>query len=248
MKKILFLGLLTFLVAAIWQLPLSYAKPYAEKYVRGLKLKGTNGTIWNGEAEQLITNNTNLGNVKWSVKPLNSLSSLSLKFDFDINGQDLTAKGLAGVTLNKTLIINNTQFELNANYLNTRQRIAKLAGEITGNIKHAEFNQKDLPLIDGVIDWKQAAVNSPIKLAQGDYHAIIKPKSGNLDIQLSSSDAPVELAGKITLNKEWIYKTDLNIKAIDPNLEPMMGLLGNKQTNGSVKLIKQGDLKPLIGK
>ncbi len=248
MKKILFLGLLAFLAAALWQLPLSYAKPYAEKYVRGLQLKGVSGTVWNGEAQQLIANNRNLENVKWNVKPLESLTSLSLKFDFDIKGRDLTANGLAGITPNKTLILNNTQFELSASYINKQQRLAKLSGDITGNIKYAELNQKDLPIIDGIIDWKEAAVSSPIKLAQGDYHAIITPDSGNLNIQLSSSDAPVELGGKITLNKEWMYKTDLNIKATDPNLAPMMGLLGKKQTNGAVNIKRQGDLKPFIGK
>jgi len=248
MKKILFLGFLAFLAAALWQLPLSYAKPYAEKYVHGLKLKGVSGTVWNGEAKQLIANNTNFEKVKWNVRPLESLTSLSLKFDFDIQGRDLTAKGLAGITPNKTLIIDNTQFDLNASYINKQQRFAKLSGDIKGNIKHAELNQQDLPIIDGVIDWKEAAVSSPIKLAQGDYHAIITPDSGNLNIQLSSSDAPVELGGKITLNKEWIYNTDLNIKAIDPNLAPMMGLLGEKQANGAVNVKKQGDLKPFIGK
>ena len=248
MKKIIFLGLLAFLAAALWQLPLSYAKPYAEKYVRGLQLKGVSGTVWNGEAQQLIANNRNLENVKWKVKPLESLTSLSLKFDFDIKGRDLTANGLAGITPNKTLILNDTQFELNASYINKQQQLAKLSGDITGNIKYAELNQKDLPIIDGIVDWKEAAVSSPIKLAQGDYHAIITPDSGNLNIQLSSSDAPVELGGKITLNKEWIYKTDLNIKATDPNLAPMMGLLGRKQANGAVNIKKQGDLKPFIGK
>lgn len=248
MKKILFLGLLAFLIAALWQLPLSYAKPYAEKYVRGLKLKGVSGTVWNGEAKQLIANNTNFEKVIWNVKPLESLTSLSLKFDFDIQGRDLTAKGLAGITPDKTLVLKNTQFDLNASYINKQQRLAKLSGDIKGTIKHAKLNQVDLPMIDGVIDWKEAAVSSPIKLAQGDYHAVITPDSGNLNIQLSSSDAPVELGGKITVNKQWIYNTDLTIKAMDPNLAPMMGLLGNKQANGIVNVKKQGDLKPFIGK
>jgi len=248
MKKILFLGLLAFLVAALWQLPLSYAKPYAEKYVKGLKLKGESGTVWNGEAKQLIANNTNFEKVKWNVRPFESLTSLSLKFDFDIQGRDLTAKGLAGLTPNKTLIIDNTQFDLNASYINKQQKLAKLSGDIKGTIKHAELNQQDLPIINGVIDWKEAAVSSPIKLSQGDYHAIITPDSGKMNIQLSSSGAPVELAGKITLNKKWIYNTDLNIKATDPSLIPMIGLLGKKQANGAVNVKKQGDLKPFIGK
>lgn len=248
MKKILSLGLIAFLVAALWQLPLSYAKPYAEKYVQGLKLNGVSGTVWNGEAQQFIANNTDFEKVKWDVRLLESLTSLALKFDFDIQSRDFTAKGLAGITPSEDLIIDNTQFELNASYLNKKIKLAKIHGDIKGNIKHAELNQKDLPIINGIIDWKDASVTSPIKLAQGNYHAVITPDSGKMNIQLSSSDAPVELGGKITLNKEWIYKTDLNIKATDPNLAPMMGLLGKKQANGAINIKKQGDLKPFIGK
>jgi general secretion pathway protein N len=248
MKKIIFLGLLAFLAAALWQLPLSYAKPYAEKYVRGLKLNDVSGTVWNGEAKQLTANNTNFEKVKWNVKPLKSLTSLSLKFDFDVNGRDLKATGLAGITPSKNLVLDNTTFSLNASYLNKQQRFAKLTGDIKGTIKHATLNQRDLPMIDGVIDWKEAAVSSPIKLAQGDYHAVITPDADKLNIQLTSSDAPVELGGKITLNKEWIYNTDLNIKAIDANLAPMMGLLGKPQANGAVNVKRKGDLKPFIGK
>jgi general secretion pathway protein N len=239
---------LAFLVAALWQLPLSYAKPYAEKYVQGLKLNGVSGTVWNGKSQQLIANNTDFENVKWNVKPLQSLTSLSLKFNFDIKSRYLTAHGLAGITPNKTLIIDDTKFDLNASYLNKKIKLAKISGDIKGTIKHAEINQQDLPIIDGIIDWKEAAVNSPIKLAQGDYHAVITPESGNINIQLSSSDAPVELDGKITVNKEWMYDTDLNVKATDPNIAPMMGMIGKKQANGAVNIKQKGDLKPFIGK
>ena len=248
MKKILFLGLLAFLGAALWQLPLSYAKPYAERYVHGLKLNDVSGTVWNGEAKQFIANNTDFEKVKWSVKPLTSLTSLSLKFDFDIDGRDLTATGLAGVTPSKNLIIDDTTFNLNAAYINKQQRLTKVSGDIKGTIIHAILNQRDLPMIDGIVDWKEAAINSPFKLTQGDYHAVITPASDHLNIQLSSSDAPVELSGKVTLNKEWIYNTDLNIKATDAKLAPMMGLLGKPQANGAVNVKKQGDLKPFIGK
>ncbi|MEE9309530.1 MAG: type II secretion system protein N [Cocleimonas sp.] len=248
MKKILFLGLLVFLAAALWQLPLSIVKPYAEKYVAGLKINEASGTVWKGEAQQLIANNTNFEKVKWTVKPLASLTSLSLKFDFDIEGRDLTAKGLAGLTPNKNLIIEDTTFTLNARYLNKQQRFARLSGDISGNINHATLNQRDLPMIDGIIDWKEAAVTSPIKLAKGDYHAVVTPDADKLNIQLTSSDAPVELSGKITLNKEWMYNTDLNIKASDPTIAPMMGLLGRAQADGAVNIKRKGDLKPFIGK
>ncbi len=248
MKKIIFIGLLSFLAAALWQLPLSFANPYIAKYVKNITLKDVSGTVWNGEAKHLIANNIDFEKVTWTVKPLQSLTSFSLKFDFYINGQDLTANGLAGITPNRTLILDKTTFDLNASYLNRKQRFAKLSGDIKGHIKHAEINQKDLPIVNGVIDWKEAALNSPIKLTQGDYHAIITPDAGNMNIKLSSSDAPVELSGVIKLNKEWLDDTDLKIKSSDPGISAMIGMIGKKQANGMINIKQKGDLKPFIGK
>ena len=248
MKKIIFIGLLSFLLAAIWQLPLSFAKPYAEKLVKGLKMEGVSGTIWNGKADRFTIKKTYLGQVSWKVKPIKSITSLSLKLTFDISGASLTATGLAGITPNQKLILDNTKFDLNATYLNKLQKYAKLAGEIKGDIQHAELDQKNIPMIKGIIDWKNGAMSSPMKLAPGDYKAIISPDSGDLLIKLSSFEAPAELNGKIKLNKEWIYNTDLNLKSSDKSITPMLGLLGKKQANGSIQIKNIGDLKPLLGK
>lgn len=248
MKKIIFIGICVFLASALWQLPLSVAQPYAEKFIKGLHLKDVSGTIWNGNVGSFTIAKTNLEKVKWHAEPLQSLRTLSLKFTFDIDSRNFNVQGLVGITPKQTLILDNTQFDLDAKYLNTLQKYAELSGDIKGNIKHAEINQQDLPIIDAVIDWKEAALTSPVKLAKGDYNAVILPISGNMDIKLSSSDAPMELDGKIKLNKEWIYNSDLNIKSEDPGIGSMISLLGEKQANGVVNVKKQGDLKPFIGK
>ena len=247
MKKVLFLGILSFLFAAIWQLPLSFAKPYAEKMVNGLTMENVSGTIWNGDAQKFTINNTFLGHVNWKVDPVKSLTSLSLKSSFNIDSNDIKANGLAGITPQKALILDNSNFQLSAAYLNKLQKQATLAGDISGKIKHAVLKEQTLPEINGVIDWKEATVTSPLlKLASGDYHAVITPESGDMKIVLSSSDAPAELNGKIELNKEWQYETDINIKAKDKGLGSMLGLLGKKMSDGSVNVKKKGDIKSFI--
>lgn len=249
MKKIVFLGILSFSLAALWLLPLSFVKPYAEKYLKGLKMDNVSGTIWDGESEQFTVNKQFTGHVKWKVKALESITSLSLKSSFNIENNDIKAYGIASITPQKTLLLNNTHFEIDANYLNTLQKQATLTGDVTGNIKHAVLKEKVLPEIKGTIDWKEASVTSPLlKLSTGDYRAIISPKSGNLEILLSSSDAPADLNGKVILNQEWLFETNLTIKTADKGLAPMLGLLGEKQADGSVIVKKKGDLKPFIGK
>lgn len=212
-------------------------------------MDNVSGTIWNGESEKFTANNKFTGHVKWKVKPLESLTSLSLSSSFNIENNDIKAYGVASVTPQRTLLLKNTHFEIDANYFNSLQKQATLTGDVTGNIKHAVLNEKDLPEIKGTVDWREAAVSSPLlKLATGDYHAIISPKAGNLEIKLSSSDAPAELNGIVTLNQEWLFETDLTIKTADKGLAPMLGLLGKKQADGSILVKKKGDLKPFIGK
>lgn len=248
MKKIIFLGLVSFLLAALWLLPLSFAKPYAEKYVKGLYLKNVSGTVWNGVSEGFTIANIDFEKVNWQVLPLKSLTSLSLKLSFDIDSRDFKATGLAGLTPSKKVIIDDMKFDLDARYINTIQKYAKTSGDIIGNIIHGEFDETNLPIVNAVIDWKAAAVSSPIKLAQGDYQAIITPESGNMHINLTSSDAPMELDGLIKLNKEWLYDVNVNVKSSDPGLSSMIGILGKQQPNGVINLKRKGDLKPLIGK
>ena len=248
MKKTLFIGLLAFLVASLWQLPISIVKPYIDKGVTNIKMEDVSGTIWNGESQHFTVNKQNLGRVTWHVSPIKSLSTLSLNTSFTIDGKDLTAKGIAQITPQKKLILTNTRFELDAAYANRLQKIAKVSGDVKGNIKHAVLDNKNLPEINGIIDWKEGAVNSPIKLSAGDYRAVITPNSTGLKIVLSSSDAPVELNGDIKLNKEWLFDTNLKIKAKEANLGSMLGLIGRKQPNGAVIIKQKGDLKPFLKK
>lgn len=248
MKKIIFFGLISFFVAAIWQLPLSFAKPYIEKVAKQIKMDGVSGTIWNGKAKQLTINKINIENVQWQIKPFQSLISLSLNTTFNINDPNLTANGIASISPTQKLTLDNVKFTLDANYLNKLQQNAKLVGDIIGSIKYAVIDQENLPDINGIVNWNDAAIISPIKLPQGDYHALITSSNDGLNIKLTSTDAPAELNGDIKLNKQWLYDTDIDIKAKEQGLTSMLGLVGEKQADGSVKIKQKGDLKPFLGK
>ena len=114
MKKIIFLGLLVFLLAALWQLPLSIAQPYVEKLVSGLTFGSTSGTVWNGKATNFKVNNNSLGEVSWKVQPIQSLISFKLKTHFKITGDELNADGFAGLGINKKLSLDNTRFDISS--------------------------------------------------------------------------------------------------------------------------------------
>ncbi len=248
MKKILFIGLLSFLLAAIWQLPLSYAKPHIEKLAQGkVSLGETSGSLWRGTAKDVTVNNIPLGKLDWQIQPLKSLLALSLKSDFQLSGDEIKAQGNIAISANKKITLNNTDFEVDAIFINSLQNKAKLSGEIQGKLKYAEIHNKNLPIIDGMIDWKEGSLKAPIKLPAGNYNAVITPESGDLKIKLTSSDAPAELNGDITLKKNWKYNSNLIVKASDKGLNSMLKFTGKQQADGSFSFKNTGDLSPFIG-
>ena len=85
-------------------------------------------------------------------------------------------------------------------------------------------------------------------LKPGNYKAIVSPSSGDLDIKLSSNEAPVELDGDIKLIKDWTYTTNIVAKSNEPGIAAMLNLAGQKQSNGSVLIKNKGDLSPFIAR
>ena len=247
MKKLIFLGLISFLLAAIWFMPLAFVVPHIAKVSSDVVIQEPSGTLWDGEVNHLTVKNNYLGKATWQVDPLQSIKSLSLKTKFTLKGDDINANGLAGITIDKDLVINNTQFDVNARYINTLQSNAKLSGNFNGFVKHAVIKRGKVPAIDAIVNWQNGALDSPIKLAAGDYRAVIKPENDDLDIKLSSKEAPIELNGDIKLQKDWVFATNLITKSSNPGLMAMMKFAGKPQTDGTILIKQTGDLKPFIG-
>lgn len=247
MKKLIFFGLISFLLATIWFTPLAFVTPHLSKVTSDILVQEPSGTIWDGQINHLTIKNNYIGKASWRVDPLRSVKSLSLKTKFTVKGDDINAYGVAGLTINKDLIIDNTQFDVSANYLNTLQTNATLSGNFNGFVKHAVVKRNTVPEIDAIVNWQDGALIAPFKLAEGDYRAVIKPENENLDIELSSKESPIELNGDITLQKDWKFSTNLITKSSNAGLMAMMKFAGKPQTDGTILIKQSGDLKPFIG-
>ena len=247
MKKLILFGIISFILAAVWFTPLAFVTPYLPKITNDIALENPQGTIWDGEVNHLMIKQNYLGKATWQVDPLKSLKSLSLKTNFTLKSDDIDANGLAGIKLNKTLVINNTNFDVDSNYFNTLQSNAKLSGSFNGFVKSALIIENKVPLVDGIVNWQNGSLDSPIKLDKGDYRAVIKPIGENLNIKLSSKEAPIELNGDIKLQNDWTYNTNLIAKSNNPGLKAMLKFAGKQQNDGSILVNQKGDLKPFIG-
>ncbi|PID45920.1 MAG: hypothetical protein CSB47_06325 [Proteobacteria bacterium] len=248
--KLILLGLVTFIITAIWLTPTAFVAPYIQQAAPNIVISGGSGTIWNGAARNLQINGFDLGEVNWKVRPLKSLTSLSLVSDVNIDGAQLTAAGLAAYAYDRTIRLTDVKFEADASLITRIQPMAKVGGKFQGLINDAELSPAEFPVINGVLNWTQGTLTFPIRLAPGNYRADIHSQDDTITADIESTDAPLALNGTTSINSQWQYQADVLAKA-KPGVPPLLNNLlrsaagGNPSADGSVRIKRKGSIQPI---
>lgn len=248
--KLILLGLLTFIITAAWLTPTAFIAPHIQRMAPNIVISGGSGTIWNGAATNVRINNFDLGKADWKVLPLKSLTSLSLVSDVTIDGPELTATGRAAYAYDRTIRLNDMQFEAEPSLITRFQPMAKLAGTFQGLINDAEIKPKLFPSINGVLNWVQGSITFPVRLAPGNYRADISSQDETITAKIESIDAPLELNGTTSINSDWQYQADVKAKT-KPGVPPLLNNLlrsaagGNPSADGSVQIKRKGSIKAI---
>lgn len=250
-KKIIFLGLISFIIALLWQAPATLLTNYLEQNNPRLSIKGISGTFWQGSAEQVMYQQNPLGKADWTISPLGLLSAgfaghIALaSSDFNLDGDFVS--GMDG-----SLLLSDAQFDISAQWINRVQSYAVLAGSFRGLINEFESQPSNPiapPLLNGTLNWEQGAIKSPLQLPSGNYQLAITPDdAGKLTGQLSTNKAPLAIKGTVSLDKTWQYATDLKVKTTPKGkaLAGFLAIAGKKSPDGSVNIKKTGTLAYLI--
>ena len=247
--KLLLLGLLTFVITALWLTPAAFVAPHIERVAPKLKITNASGTIWNGEAASVQANNFDLGSVDWKLRPLKSLLSLSLVTDLSVSGNELNASGNVAYGLDESIRLEDVKFDADAGIVKRFQPQVALTGTFEGLIDDAEVQKGGFPIVNGVINLVQGGVIFP-RVEPGNYRADIKSEDNSVSAEISSVDSPLSLEGKASINNAWQYQSNIIAKA-SPSLNPMiMNLLrpvagNNPGPDGSLRINRKGQIAPI---
>ncbi len=244
--KLILLGLVTFVVTALWLTPAAFVEPHIERMAPNIQLTGSSGTIWSGQASNARVNGFDLGRVNWSVLPLKSLLSLSLVSDVTIDSPQLNASGQVSYGLDRSIKLDNTNFEADASLLSQVQRFAQFGGEFQGLIEHAEIYPQGFPMINGVLNFSQGEILAPVRLEPGNYRADIRSENNTLTAEITNAGAPLDINGKLALQSDWKYQVNLSAKP-QANMNPVAkGFLrsqgGNPGPDGTFLINRKGAL------
>jgi general secretion pathway protein N len=249
--KLIFLGLITFLITAIALTPAAFVEPHLEKAAPNIIIDNSSGTIWSGQAGNLRIDNFDLGRVNWKVRPLKSLISLSLVTDFDIKGQELTAEGLASYSYDRTINLTDTTFEADASLASKFQKSFQLGGSFQGLITSAELQPKVFPIVDGILNWAQGSLVFPLRLDPANYRAEIRSSKDTLTADISATDGPIDLSGLASIDSKWQYTADILAKSqgkVNPLINNVLrNAAGGSRpaADGSLRINRKGSIQPI---
>ncbi|CAA6806598.1 MAG: Unknown protein [uncultured Thiotrichaceae bacterium] len=250
-KTLIIAGLLSFGGTLIATLPASFVIEPLNK-PPNIHLSGVKGSLWSGSIAQATINNISWGEVRWKLRPLSLLTG-KLGVKLDTKHPEAEIQGLANIHFSKELTLQEVLFSLNSSRINQLQPYAKFDGTAKGRIDTLylkDFELSQAPLIDGILNLEEASMSSPVNIQQGNYKLSIENNGEENLGKISTHQAPVQISGNVTLNKDWNYKTDLAIKTTPTgkNLDVFLNMAGKKTPDGKLLIKLQGDLKPLLNR
>lgn len=240
------LTLLVFLVSLVATIPARWAQQFLPDGT-AVNLQSVDGTIWNGEAAELIWQNNPLGKLEWSVKPMTLLTG-KLGLDFKLSDDALNADGTALVYRDQVVVLKQTSAnaEVNALPLARSKLPVELEGRVEVDMEKVVIKDNAVHAAEGIINWRNARITAPILLPMGEVTMEVSGTKGNLKGELKSNKSAVDTRGTLELTNKGQLSSNIKLKpnAQTPeDIKELLPALGKPQRDGTVTLTYRGRIR-----
>lgn len=245
----LVLGLLAYLLFLVWTFPADRAAGLLRSKVPPLQLAGVTGTVWSGRATALDYSyqgqRQRLSRFTWQFKPLALFTGrAAFAIAFDGEGR----KGSANVGM-------KYDGSITADAIIAQLPIAELAplfgvpvmlnGMVDVNLEALVVTEGKIVRAQGQINWRDAAVTSPITQSLGSYNAQLSTEDAGIKAQLRDEGGPLQMDGVLRLINDGSYHFNANINLRDQQqtvLKQALQAVGRQQPDGRMLLEYSGKL------
>lgn len=217
-----------------------------EKYLpNNISTNGLNGTLLNGNVQNIVIDKIGLQNTKWSAKPLSLLAGkvqADILFDSNKLAGALETSYAGSNVYNKDIDLRG-ELSLLTPYLE------RYGLTINGNFD-AKFKNLDLTdgipsNADGILETTNTRILGSFALNLGDVNSEFTPIDDGFQINLNNQNGDLDINGVIIVASGGAYTADLTLSrnARTPdNVLQTAQFIGEKIGEDSVKVVRQGQL------
>ena len=245
-KRYLFLGLVTFLLCIVIQVPATLLASVAQDRVPGLSMNGVSGSFWRGRASEVIVPiagvSYSLGTLQWQVKPWHLLA-LQLCLDAETNLNQQRAEGDACMSITGALSISDTDMTVPAVVASLWQPL-EADGVLSLHINEAEVVDGQWRHLAGSGSWQGAKLQAVDRWYDlGSFGARFDTnEQGQLAVNVVDASGPFEV--KVNVNSDM--QTQASVKgqfrgrqALAADIQQALAVMGLQERDGFYQLDQQ---------
>jgi len=238
-------GVVAFVLVLIAYFPAQKAGHFVEQQVDELALRSASGTLFSGQAQQLVYQGLNLGPVSWRFRPqalLLGRLEYRLVFPHEANaGQANLGRTLAG-----NIHVSDLDLVIQPDRLINHYSPIEIGtrGAIRLTIDVLEIDDHFPRRIDGQAGWLDAAVVEPVGLALGQLTLLLNHDAGDL-LGTIDNAADSGISGELRLGASGRYGINVLIRpGADVSAETLEMLMNvaQPQPDGDFLLRADGQL------
>ncbi|WNL45320.1 type II secretion system protein N [Dyella sp. BiH032] len=247
-----FLLLASALAWLVAYLPAAWVRPQLEARLRGGRLEGLSGTVWEGHADRLLASNGgDLGQLDWQLSRRALLGDTQLSVDLHGAWGRLTAqmRKLEGKREEWS------QVHVDGDLAQLSARLAPNAAGLQGQLTIDNARvvlQGRWPLeLDAVAQWSDARLpGDQRELSLGNLQLRANGAGGVVNATVKDDgDGPLQLAGRLALSPlGWKYDIKARPREPDPALRDWLAGFGRLAADGSMHVERSGGLAAIMGK
>jgi general secretion pathway protein N len=242
------LGLMA--LALLWWFPARWLQAPMQAHLAGLQLQGVSGSIWQGQAAQVLdAQGQPLGQLHWQLSRRALLGDVRLSVQLE--GPQLRLDGSAQRPSNTEFALDQVELSVDARLL--QRWLAPVAAHIEGrlqaHIDHARLSDGWPLALDAQGQWRQASLrNGADTVALGNLAFTLEVIDGVLQARAHDlGGGPLELRASAAMSPlGWRMQARLRAGGDDPALLRWLRQLGPLDTHGMVQWQRQGGLAAML--
>jgi general secretion pathway protein N len=188
--------------------PAAKLLPMFQSQLPAVQLSGVTGTLWSGQAAQLIVQSVPLTGVSWELRPVALFfGAMEYQVEGQLNGQPLALR--LGRSLFSGAYVSDISARIAASDLLYWSGLKQVGvnGQLQFNIEEVEGIGGDgLPAVGGTATWIPAMVLAPLELNLGEARLVSRIEAGVTRGQLTAGGGALTLAGELTVNPDGNYQ------------------------------------------